>query len=185
MFRRQFVSISVLMLTLTACGFHLRGNIPLPAGMDTLFVKAPTGSFKNKLEQVLQNAGATIATSKAGAKATIQITKMELSNEVGTLDERGKANSYTLVLMVSYKLVDPEGIEHRQANLVERRRYNFNPEQVIESESEERELKIDMEQSIALRIIRQLSVMADYPTIKSSEPTSLTDGVGEKVKTGE
>lgn len=169
MLKRQFMSILVLALTVSACGFHLRGNIPLPEGINSLFVKAPTGTFKNKLEEVLVGSGATVASSEKSAKAILDISKVSLNTEVGTLDARGKANSYTLVLTVTYSLLDLDGVEHRQASLVERRSYNFNPELVIESESEERELKLDMEESISLRIIRQLSVMVDYPALKSDK----------------
>ena len=152
-----------LIFSLSACGFHLRGNIPLPDGIKNMFVSAPAGSFKEQLELVLESGGAIIAANRSGADVVLKVTKAESSRDVGTLDERGKANSYDLEFEVKYRLLDPQGGEIREASLRESRRYNFEPELVIESESEEADLLSDMEQDIALRIVRQLSSVTNYP----------------------
>lgn len=150
-----------LALVLSACGFHLRGNIPLPDGIKNMFIQVPEGTFKEQLEDVLVNAGADIQSSRSGADVVLRVTSAKSDRTVGTLDQRGKADSYNLVFTVSYVLLDSEGKNLRNVSLSETRRYNFNPEQVIESESEEADLLADMEQDVALRMVRQLSSVTD------------------------
>lgn len=149
--------------SLTACGFHLRGNIPLSEGIKNMFVIAPDGTFKDQLEEVLVKAGAEIAANQAGADVILNVVRADSQRKVGTLDERGKVSSYNFQFNVHYSLNDPDDEFIRVlTKLRESRRYDFNPELVLESESEEAELLSSMEQDIALRMVRQLSTITDY-----------------------
>lgn len=159
MIKNTLLTVSVA-LVLTACGFHLRGNIPLPDGIKNMFVAAPKGSFKDELEDVLIKAGG-VMTNEGGADTVLIITSARSDRTVGTLDARGKADSYNLDFSVEYRLEDSEGNLLREAELSETRRYNFDPQAVLESESEEADLIEDMETDIALRIVRQLSTVTD------------------------
>lgn len=166
MFSMQSFKIRTLLLiflaaSVSACGFHLRGNIPLPSGVQNIFVAAPAGTFKDKLEDVLTNAGAQLASGQAGADVVLNINKAGTKRSVGTLDERGKADSYNFSFGVKYTLDSADGKQLRKAELSEVRRYNFDPELIIESEAEEADLQSDMEEAIALRIVRQLSTVTD------------------------
>lgn len=153
----------VLAVSISACGFHLRGNIPLADGVKNMFVSAPEGPFKDQLERVLSKAGATLTATPAGADVILVVTNAATSRTVGTLDERGKANSYNLRFNVKYVLKNPDDENIRpSSSLTESRRYNFDPETVVETEAEEAELQESMEQDISLRIVRQLSTITDY-----------------------
>ena len=174
---KNAVIVAFLAVTLSACGFHLRGNIPLPDGVKNMFVAGPSGTFLDELEDVLVNAGAVLAGSEAGGDVLLDVKKVESKRTVGTLDERGKVSSYNLELRVNYELLDPAGEIIREATLRESRRYDFRAEAVIELESEEAELLEDMEESIALRIVRQLSSLTDYPQSAESADAS-TDASG-------
>ena len=152
-----------LFLSLAGCGFHLRGNIPLNEGIKNMFVIAPQGTFKDQLEEVLSGAGARLAANKAGADVVLDVRQADLRRTVGTLDERGKVSSYSLRFFVNYGLAGADGEVIRETTkLSETRRYNFNPEQVVESEAEEAELLSSMEQDVALRIVRQLAAITEY-----------------------
>jgi len=158
---------SALLLTLlasiSACGFHLRGNIPLSDGVKNLYLSAPVGPFKDKLTNALRGAGANIAATEGGSDAILVVTDASSNRTVGTLDDRGKVNSYNLSFRVEYILSDPAGDAIRPVKtLVETRQYNFDPETVVETEAEEAELLESMEQEISLRILRQLSTITDY-----------------------
>ena len=152
----------VLGMSLTACGFHLRGNIPLSGEVKNMYLNAPDGSFKNQLESVLNRAGAELLSSPAGADVVLLVTKADTTRTVGTLDDLGKANSYNLRFKVTYVLKDAEGRAIRPSkSLVESRRYNFDPATVVGTEAEEAELQESMEQDVSLRIVRQLSTITD------------------------
>lgn len=161
-----FMRSAILLLlasAITACGFHLRGNIPLAEGVKNMFIEAPAGSFKAQLGSVLTRAGAELATAPGGADVILIVTNADTTRTVGTLDSFGKANSYNLNFKVTYSLEDQEGEKVRKVTkLAATRQYNFDPESVIESESEEAELLESMEEEVALQIVRQLSSITDF-----------------------
>lgn len=152
-----------LIAAISACGFHLRGNIPLSEGIKNMYVAGPDGTFKDQLERIVTRAGAEVASNQAGADVILNVTKASVQRTVGTLDERGKANSYNLLFQVEYSLDDTQGKSIRKlTKLNESRRYNFDPNLVVETESEEAELLEDMEEQASLRIVRQLSTITNY-----------------------
>ncbi len=153
----------LLAVSISACGFHLRGNIPLSEGVKNMVVSAPEGPFKEELERILTRAGANLTSSPAGADAILVVTSASTNRTVGTLDDQGKANSYNLRFTVKYELKTPDDENIRPAeSLRESRRYNFDPLTVVETEAEEAELQESMEQAISLRIVRKLSTITDY-----------------------
>lgn len=153
----------VLATVITACGFHLRGNIPLSEGVKNMYVVAPAGSFKDQLQTVLTSAGAILASAEGGADVVLNVTQIDVDRTVGTLDSLGKANSYNLNFKVTYSLSDQEGNKVRKVTkLKATRQYNFDPELVIASESEEAELLKSMEQEVSLQVVRQLSSITNF-----------------------
>lgn len=153
----------LLASAVTACGFHLRGNIPLPEGITNMHVIVPKGSFKEELEEALVRAGATLFPSEDGADVILNVKTVDLERKVGTLDSFGKANSYTLIFRVAYVLTDLDKKPLREVTYIkEIRQYDFDPELVVESESEEAELLEDMEQSASLKLMRQLTTITNF-----------------------
>lgn len=159
----RFVAIAAVALSLSACGFHLRGNIPLSDGIKKMYLSAPEGAFKDLLQERLEYLGATITKAPEAADVILNVAKAGTSRTVGTLDEFGKVNSYNISFKVNYTLVDSAEKPIRPSKrLSESRRYNFSAENVIQSESEEASLIEDMEQEIVLKIIRQLASITDF-----------------------
>ena len=157
------IGMIVIAVSLSACGFHLRGNIPLSDGIKNMYVNAPDGSFKDALEDRLSKLGANLVKSPKAGDVILNVTKAQSSRSVGTLDERGKVNSYNLRFKVTYTLLDLNEKSIRpKKTITESRRYNFDPEFVIESESEEAELIEDMEEESVLKLIRQLAAITDF-----------------------
>lgn len=166
------VSRTFLMLLLasavTACGFHLRGSIPLAESIDTMYLNASSGPFKNQMEDVLLNAGVTLTPTIDSAKVQLNILESIVQKTVGTLDEFGKANSYMLNYRVRYRLETLDGATIRNTTVYDRRQYDFDPEAVLSTESEEQELILEMEESVALQIVRQLSTITNTTQVSSN-----------------
>jgi len=162
----KIISRSLVILTLTsavtACGFHLRGNIPLSESIDNMYVNGNGGPFQKQLEEILVKAGVTIAPYFEGAEVQLKILESQVDRTVGTLDERGKANSYRLTYIASYVLETPDGRVLREATISDQRLYDFDPDAILESESDEGELIVDMEESVSLQVLRQLSTITGF-----------------------
>ena len=169
----RVVTVFALSLALTACGFHLRGNIPLDDGIKNMYISAPQGPFKDLLEKRLIKLGANLAAAPSGADVILNIASAQSSRTVGTLDERGKVNSYNIRFRVNYAIQDINGTAIRPNGVIsESRRYNFDPAAVIESESEEAELIEDMEEEAVLTMIRKLASITDFDPNAVNKPAA-------------
>lgn len=167
----KIVLVIILSLSVASCGFHLRGNIPLSDGIRNISVTAPNGPFSDKLAKRLVSLGANLVEPEI-ADAFLNVTSVTSNRDVGTLDERGKVNSYDVKLVARYTLQDAAGQAIRpKATIRESRRYNFEPDTVIESESEEADLIEDMEDAAVLKLIRRLASITDFDPSKVKRTT--------------
>ncbi len=155
----RILLLLILGSAVTACGFHLRGSIPLSESIDNMYLNADSGPFRDQMEEVLTKAGVTLMPSIDSAETQLDIQESIVQKTVGTLDERGKANSYLLTYRVRYALTTPEGKRLRTSTVTDRRQYDFDPDIVLSTESEEEELIVEMEESVALQVMRQLSTV--------------------------
>lgn len=158
--------LPVILLTcaaLSACGFHLRGKLPLAESIKVITVKSEETNetqLRQRVEDALKFAGATVVSDPAIASATLDLHKVEFKRTVRTIDTRGKATGYTLEYIVRFKVVAADGSELRDSRPISiRRDFNFDPNQVLQKEDEERELKEDMEKELSQQILRQLSTI--------------------------
>jgi len=157
---RIFVVLSLL-LSITACGFHLRGDTALGDGAQTVYISGIQGSFSDKLHDALVSSGAQVANSRSGVDMLIDITQAQSNRRVGTLDERGKVDSYQLFFTVTYSVFGSDGNLISEPKVIkENRQYVFSPDLVLESEFEERALVESMEDDAVVRLIRQVSVLS-------------------------
>lgn len=155
----RYLLLLVLASSLNACGFSLRGSTPLPVGLQNMHLDARDGPFKEQMEEILVRIGARLTEASESADVQLSITESIVERTVGTLDERGKADSYLLNYRVQYSLLASDGSVLRSSLIEENRRYNFDPDIVLETETEQEDLIEDMEQAVALRIIRQLNTV--------------------------
>lgn len=151
-------TIVVLMLSLivSACGFHLRGQLPLPEAVSVIYVDADRSDFKQELEDYLRGAGARLVDEPSQAKAILQIADEYAEREALTLNTDGRATSYKLFYTVEYLLADEKQELLKQGIVQEQRQYSFDSGQAVRQESEENELLEEMYKELALKLVRQI-----------------------------
>ncbi len=157
----RLACISVVAAALTACGFHLRGQISLSESLTPLAIQAGDPELRQVLMDVLENSGTPVVDDPARAKAILQVRDVNYERRVRTIDSRGKVNGYLLVYSVSFR-VDSAGGEELSAltPISVRRDFNFDSTQVLQKEDEERDLREEMERDMAQRILRRMSRIA-------------------------
>ena len=138
----------VLLLTaslLAGCGFHLRGTIVLPDSIRTVAISSPDVKLRDILADRLESNKVTVVNSLTSDSARIKITSADFSREVRTIDERGKATGYVLILRVGYLVVDSKGKELVKPSVTSARRdYNFDDTQLLSATREEELLYEEM-----------------------------------------
>ncbi len=153
------LSISILfcliMTSLTACGYHLRGSYHIPSVIQHLELKMDTASpLYLPLRDALQQAGIQLDDSDY----TLEILEQTLNKQTTNTDSRAKAAEYTLLYTVVYhvkhsanKTAAPE------RRLLLRRSYQYDNTAIVGKTAEEETLIRELYQDAAQQILRQLS----------------------------
>ena len=149
----------ILVLALSACGFHLRGAMALPYNLDPVKVVSTDrySPLALTLAEALTRAGATPATADTENPAVLELLAERWGDTPVSVDERGRAQEFSLRYAVVFELRNGDGtlLVPRQ-NIELSRDYISVPTNSIGTEGERdilvRELRREMAASILRRI---------------------------------
>lgn len=116
MFQRRssaWLILPFMALFLTACGFHLRGQAPIPAALQQLTLNLGTGSpaFERELRTALSQAGITVVDSLNATADTYELRVNSLSTS-DTVLARDSSNDVTQIerrISVAYFIREQDG----------------------------------------------------------------------------
>jgi LPS-assembly lipoprotein len=150
------IATLVLVLLLSACGFHLRGAANYT--FSTIFVNAggspPIGTA---LRHALTDTGsAKVVEDPKAAQVIIDIPQVVDDKQVLSLSQSGAVREYELVKRVSFRLHDADGNDWLPAGeVVVRRSYTFNETEVLARDAQEQRLLREMQQDIVQQLVRR------------------------------
>ncbi|NTV94147.1 MAG: hypothetical protein HGA75_01875 [Thiobacillus sp.] len=169
----KFLALAGL-LTLSGCGFQLRGQSPLPfnsayveagsvsgrsiAVADSMFADGKTESslaksLRNYL--ALQN---KLAASRDKADVVIRLTGERMGKSILSLSGTGKVREYRLINQVTVSVVSPGGEEMLAPSEIKLSRdFSYSDEQILAKEGEEAMLRKDMNDEALRQIVRRLA----------------------------
>ena len=153
----RWIALAALTLAFAACGFQLRGQATLP--FNTLYVQAPALSpFALQLKRAVLAGSSTKVIERADqAEAILQILNEIPEKEILSLGAGGRVREFQLRYRVLFRLTDAQNREHIPATeIVLKRDYSFNDEQVLSKESEEALLYRDMRADAVSQLVRRL-----------------------------
>jgi len=157
--RRTVYLLLMGTVLLSACGFHLRGNISLPPSMETVRITSPDGDLRTYLADALDFSGATVTEGDAGA--LVDVVDVRFERRVRTVDNRGLATSYTLHYAVDFRVKDASGATLLDtATINQRRDFNFDSTQVLQKTHEADFLRDDMRRAAAQQILRRIGTVS-------------------------
>ena len=153
--------IALLLTGVVGCGFHLRGNVELPQGLQTLALDGTASEvLMSQLRRSLYNNGAVLV-PRSEAPVVLQLGRDQFERRVITLSTSGKAREYALTLRVGFTLQDTEGKALIAQQVIELERdYRFDETNVLGSGGEEAQLKREMLRDAASRILQRLQAQA-------------------------
>lgn len=154
-------SIALLLaLGLSACGFHLRDALVLPADIGQVRVTArdPYSPLAQSLERALARAGAQIAEPDArGRMSTLAIRSEHWASTPLSIDQFGRAQEYTLRYAVVFALVDASGDEIVPQQAVELARdYISVPTDLTGTDTEAELLGRELQREMTASILRRI-----------------------------
>ncbi len=153
------IAILLIAMTLSSCGFHLRGQAAIP--YQSLFVET-TGysTFANDLERAVRAGSETkIAENRNEAQAVLKILGESQEKHILSLSVGGKVREFELRYRVVYRLTDLAGNDLAPPGEISLRRdLTYDDTQVLAKESEEALLYRDMKADAVQQMLRRLSV---------------------------
>lgn len=154
--------IVVIALLLSACSYHLRGTLELPANMRNVYVEGGSPALLNQFSQAIKSSSAKLATSRTGAGLVIKIFNEEFNRRVLSLSSRGKSNEFELYYRLDYELANASDKPLMERQSLEIRREYYNDQQfVIAKDNEEAVIQNEMYQQAVQNIVNRARVVLE------------------------
>lgn len=144
------------LLSLSSCGFELRGRTATPQRYAHLNLSpnTPYDPFQRVLRQSIKGNGIQYTSHDA---PVLSILKYEFSEQPIAYGSDGQVNLSFLKLKVTYELLSPSGSTLVEPSTVEvERDFTQQPNAVLGTDFERQRLQNDLYQDAASQIIRQL-----------------------------
>jgi LPS-assembly lipoprotein len=152
---RQF-SILLLLLLLSACGFHLQGSAAIPPELLEMAVvdAQPATTIAPDLRSALRRKGVLVSDL---APLSLQLRGESFSKRVLSVDASGRALEYGLGYTVSFSLQGKAGLSWIPVeSVVVTRDLRFEAAEVLATANEETVLVTEMRNEAVMRILRRL-----------------------------
>lgn len=148
--------ILLFSLSLTACGFQLRGDASLP--FESLYIEGGQDIVVD-LQRAIRPTATKVTDSAKDAEAVLQITGESREKRILGLTSAGRVSEFRLLYRVSFKVAGKSGDLLSPQQIELRRDITFNDSQTLAKESEEALLYRDMQNDAVQQIIRRMSVV--------------------------
>lgn len=152
----------VLVLALSACGFHLRNALVLPADLGPVRVASVDrySPLADALTQAIRNAGATVAAPDDASATVLDLLSERWGDTPIAVDQFGRAQEYSLRYAVVFEVRQADGSKPVPRQAIELSRdYISNPVNSIGTEGERELLARELRREMAASIIRRLDAV--------------------------
>ena len=153
------VAVAAATLALTACGFHMRGEVKLPAGMQRVNVQIADSfsPLKRDVEAALARSGAVVESAPGAGIAEIVISQVSMAPVVRSVGANAFVNEFSMVYHVELRIDDANGKTILPTQVIEHsRNYTFDQSQAIGSNAEQDEIKKEMERDMVQAVMRKV-----------------------------
>lgn len=157
----RVIWIGFLVLALSACGFHLRGNMPLAKPLHLVYIESvdPYGVLVKELEQSLKMSHATVVSVPAEADTILKILRDDSGQDLLSVSGTQQTRQYNLHVTVSFDILDAKTRRaiFSQQTLTESRVITIQSNQILGSSNEANLYFQQMRRTLAAAIMFRIS----------------------------
>lgn len=158
------------MLSLSACGFHLRGHEKIPTALEKVYIESqtPYGAFEQVLRDSLRSYNIQIVDTPAAANTILNLTSVKLNSVAGSVSSDLNLRQYTLNYVVSYQILSPQGKVLLPTNSVQSSTtFTSNMSQMmLSSKNSTQQYMPELQHDAVFRVIMQLLSTDSKLTLK-------------------
>jgi LPS-assembly lipoprotein len=148
--------IALVILTSTACGWHLRGITTLPVSVQVMTLESQANiRFTERLKQQLTFNG-VVFPSDASANVRLLIAPISIERLTLSVNSLGQAAEYELNAKLKVRLIQLEEGTDTEWNLSGRRIFSNDINSVIATQSEEKTQRQELENDLIRKLMNRL-----------------------------
>lgn len=155
---KKFTVFGLLLLLLTACGYHLRGSIAMPESLKNMYVFNASPQLQNELKSVLKASKSQLAASPNDASIVIKILNEEIKTRVLSIGSTGKSNESELNYFLQFQFYDNQENALMEEQRIEIAREYFNDQTAVLAKSNEEQI---IRKEIYKQAVRMLMLRAE------------------------
>jgi LPS-assembly lipoprotein len=163
----------MLGLFVSACGWHLRGDVRLPETYSNTYLSTEDEytDFYRELRKALTASGVNVTTRPSLAGAIVRIRTDAAGQRVVAVSARNTPEEFQVFYAVDYS-VDVDGVEWLSQQRVElTANYSYDTSLVLAKQREQRTMQEALAREVASQVVRRLA------SAKPPESESATDAV--------
>lgn len=158
---RRLILIGLMLSATAGCGFHLRGQEPLPAIFATPYVDANDHytPLYAALDERLRAAGAKPAANAVDSSAVIRLHVDDTGRDLLSVTADNKPGEYEVYYAAEFSVSNgaTELLSRKQVKVT--REYGYDESAVLAKEIEEETLRKALAEEIADQIMRRLAAL--------------------------
>lgn len=153
----RFIALAMVGLSLSACGFTLRGTNLLPPSLERVHLQAEDldSDLVQKLEQSLRQSGATVVPRSEEATATLRILQDTAGERVLSVSAQGQPQEFELYHTVVFDLSTPTGHLLEPTTLTLTRDYFFDEQDILGKAEDAEFLRDALAEDVARSVVRR------------------------------
>lgn len=149
-------------MSLTACGFQLRGSASL--AFKTLMLQGANLTISRELTRNIKANEIIVTTQSKNADVFLELLNESNSKRIQSLSGTGVVREFELYYQVSFRVRDAAKPEWDAIQTIQLRRdYSYNDDVILGKAEEEARLNKDMQSDAVREIIRRLSAVRIAP----------------------
>jgi len=147
--------VLILLLLITACGYHLRGSIQLPEVLKKIYVQDASSQLTDAIDQVFSGASGEVVSSAAKAGIILKVVNEDYRRRTVSVNSSGYSNEYELVYRLSYVFLDKQGniIAPKQTASASRSYYNSQDSNVLIAKGNEED---SLRKEVYVQVVREV-----------------------------
>ncbi len=172
----------LLVMGLSACGFHLRGTVagssePLPFA--NFAVESNNGVMLEDMQTVVSRQSDLHLVGIKEADAVIQITQVSRQKDISAVNLSGSAIEYLLVLQVNGQVLETGKAQPMTVSTTVRRTMDYANNEVLGKNEEEAQMWQDMQADAASQLMRQIRAKIANAANQSKVPQATVSTQGK------
>jgi len=157
----------ILLVSVTACGFHLRGQLELPAAMAATYIETNgvNADLVKRLRNSLKSNGAVVTANRTEATAVLRLLNDSYDRRVLSVGGGRKIREIELHYAIRFELAEVGGDRLVAPQTVELfRDYTYDEDDVLGKQGEEANIREDMIREAGDRVLRIIqATLANQP----------------------